>query len=106
MRGGRGEARLQAGEVVDDQLGAVRHQRGDVVARLQTEGEVVAGEPGGGGVEFAPRELAVGGDEGRRIGIAGEVFVEEAGEFDFVGERRTGARRGKRFPNGRADTAA
>jgi hypothetical protein len=54
----------------------------------------VAREPRRGGVEFAPRELAVDGDEGRRVGAGGKALVEQASEFDLKRERRTGERHG------------
>ena len=40
----RDQPRPEAGEVVDDEIDPVRHQRGDPVARLEPEPEVAAGE--------------------------------------------------------------
>jgi hypothetical protein len=63
-----------------DQGDAVRHQRGDAVARLQAEGEIVGGEAVGAILELAPGPAALERQNRRSVAAglqaAPQQFVE------------------------------
>ena len=79
------EAGAVAGEVVDEQRAAIGQQRGDAVARLEAEGEIVGGEARRGGVELAPGPAAFVRDERQVVGLRGEADGEDVGEDDRLG---------------------
>jgi hypothetical protein len=90
----RDQAALHAGEVMDQQLRAVRHQRRDPVTRLEAEAEVVAGQTGRGGIEHPPRPAPPARDQRVRIRLRIETPLKYLREVDGSIQRRSGNRHG------------
>jgi hypothetical protein len=80
------ERREPADRPGGQQLGRVRHQRGDAIARRQTEVEQSGGQPPGSRVELAERPALVRRQQRWRIGTGGETGSEDGGEASGTGE--------------------
>ena len=76
------ESGTEAREVVHEQEDAVRHQRRDAVAGLEPEGDVVARQPVGGGLELAPRHLVGRARHRDRVGLGVETDAERVAQVD------------------------
>ena len=79
---GQHQPGLEAGEVVDEQRGTVRHERRHAVARLQAERQIVGREPAGRLVEVRPRPHALHGDQRRLVGAIVHPDLQQFGELD------------------------
>ena len=88
----RDQPRPEAGEVVDDEVDPVRHQRGDPIARLEAEPAVAAGQRRARPVELAPGQRPAGrGDRDlvrRRVEADLQQVVERPGRALRAGRLR------------------
>jgi hypothetical protein len=71
------QTRLEAGEVVDEQVEPVRHQRSDPVPRLQTQPPVAAGKPLGLLLQLAPAHRSHCRDQRHLVGLRVEPDPEQ-----------------------------
>lgn len=72
----RNKAALHAGQVVKHQLRAIRHERGNPIARRETELNIVACQQRGHGVELSPCPPSASGDQRVFIRLGGEANIQ------------------------------
>ncbi len=83
------QAGLEAGEVMGDQRGAIRHQRRHAVAGLETKREIVAGKPVRALLELGPRPGLLQRHQRRLARAMLQADLQHGRQLDRPVQRRT-----------------